>query len=66
MFNVFNALLLRPLPFHDPERLVWATGTSDNLSAQTAQVMNAAALREDRKNLSQNRRSWCFLAETRE
>lgn len=45
VFNVANALVLRPLPFADPEELVWiANGTSENLSAQTAQVMNLAEL----------------------
>jgi predicted permease len=41
VFSVLNALLLRPLPFADPDRLVWiANGTSENLSAQTTQVVN--------------------------
>ncbi len=41
VFSVLNALLLRPLPFTDPDRLVWiANGTSENLSAQTTQVAN--------------------------
>ena len=41
VFSVLNALLLRPLPFTDPGRLVWiANGTSENLSAQTTQVAN--------------------------
>jgi hypothetical protein len=45
VFNVFNALFLRPLPFERSGELVWiANGTSDNLSSQTAQVMNLAAL----------------------
>jgi predicted permease len=47
VFNVFNALLIRPLPFDDPSRLVWiANGTSENLSAQTVQVLNLQALRD--------------------
>jgi hypothetical protein len=46
VFNVFHALLLRPLPFERPEELVWiANGRSDNLSAQTAQVVNLTELR---------------------
>lgn len=41
VFSVLNVLLLRPLPFTDPDRLVWiANGTSENLSAQTTQVAN--------------------------
>ncbi|HET9371627.1 MAG TPA: ABC transporter permease, partial [Vicinamibacterales bacterium] len=45
IFNVVNAVWLRPLPFHDPERLVWiANGTDANLSAQTVQVMNLQEL----------------------
>src|SRR5215472_5614087 len=41
VFSVLNALLLRPLPFTDPDRLVWiANGTSENRSAQTTQVAN--------------------------
>jgi putative ABC transport system permease protein len=45
VFNVFNALLIRPLPFHAPDRLVWvANGTSENLSAQTVQAANLEIL----------------------
>jgi predicted permease len=41
VFSVLNALLIRPLPFTDPDRLVWiANGVSENLSAQTVQVAN--------------------------
>ena len=39
VFSVANALLLRPLPFTDPERLAWIpNGGGAGLSAQTAQV----------------------------
>jgi predicted permease len=39
VFSVASALLLRPLPFADPERLVWIqNGNEPGLSAQTAQV----------------------------
>jgi predicted permease len=39
VFSVASALLLRPLPFTDPNRLVWVqNGTDPGLSTQTAQV----------------------------
>lgn len=47
VFSICRALVLRPLPFHKADRLVWiANGTSDNLSAQTVQVRNLLDLRE--------------------
>src|SRR5690348_8832610 len=46
VFSICRALLRRPLPFREPERLVWiANGTSENLSAQTVQVNNLLDLR---------------------
>ena len=39
VFSVFNALLLRPLAFENPERLVWiANDGKSGLSGQTVQV----------------------------
>ena len=39
VFSVASALLFRPLPFNQPERLAWIqNGTSPGLSTQTAQV----------------------------
>jgi len=40
VFSVVDALLLRPLPFHEPERLAWIANwdTSGALSGQTTQV----------------------------
>jgi putative ABC transport system permease protein len=36
VFSVVNALLLRPLPFDDPDRLVWiANGEAENLGSPT-------------------------------
>jgi predicted permease len=41
VFSVLNAILIRPLPFTDPDRLVWITnGTSGTLSRQATQVAN--------------------------
>jgi predicted permease len=53
VFSLCRALILRPLPFQRPERLVWiANGTSENLSAQTVQVYNLLALREESRSWS--------------
>ena len=53
VFGVVNALWLRPLPFDEPERLVWvANGTSENLSNQTVQVGHAVDLREQSQSLA--------------
>jgi predicted permease len=51
VFGLCQALLLRPLPFREPERLVWiANGTSENLSAQTVQVSNLQSLVEQNRS----------------
>ena len=50
IFSICQALLLRPLPFASPERLVWiANGSSDNLSEQTVQVSNLESLIEQNR-----------------
>jgi predicted permease len=53
VFGVVNALWLRPLPFDDPERLVWvANGTRENLSSQSVQVGHVVDLREQSQSLA--------------
>jgi putative ABC transport system permease protein len=53
IFGVVNALLLRPLPFRDPGRLVWiANHDSRGLSGQTTQVGNLLDLREQNQSFT--------------
>src|SRR5262245_57144145 len=53
VFSVLNALLLRPLPFDDPERLVWVMNhDTSGLSGQTTQVGYMLDLRERTQSLS--------------
>ena len=53
VFSVVNTLLLRPLPFADPERLVWiANRDTSGLSGQTTQVGHMLDLRERAQSLS--------------
>ena len=53
VFSVVNALLLRPLPFADAERLVWITNhDTSGLSGQTTQVGHMIDLRERAQSLS--------------
>ncbi len=41
IFSVVNTLLLRPLPFHEPEHLVWVANTGvGGLSAETSRASN--------------------------
>jgi predicted permease len=52
MFGVVSALWLRPLPFDDPDRLVWiVNGSSENLSSQTVQAGHVVDLREQSQTL---------------
>ena len=53
VFSVVHTLLLRPLPFVQPDQLVWiANGNSSGLSGQTTQVGHMLDLRERTSSLS--------------
>ncbi|MDQ1469455.1 MAG: putative transport system permease protein, partial [Bryobacterales bacterium] len=55
VFSVVNSLLVRPLPFKDPDRLVWVANKTDkegNMSAQTVQVGPLMELRERNQSFS--------------
>ncbi len=53
VFSVVNAILLRPLPFHDPERLAWISNhDSGGLSGATTQVDYLLDLRAQNQSFS--------------
>src|SRR5207247_5767660 len=53
VFSIANALLIRPLPFRDPARLVWITNhNTTGLSQQTTQVGALLDLREQNQSFS--------------
>src|SRR5215203_2977443 len=53
VFSVASALLIRPLPFDDPGRLVWVTTRdSSGLSDRTTQVGHFVDLRERNQSFS--------------
>jgi predicted permease len=54
VFSVVNTLLLRPLPFASPERLVWISNhDTSGLSGQTTQVGHMLDLRERTQSFSE-------------
>ena len=53
VFSVVNALLLQPLPFQDPAKLVWIanrTDLEDNMSGRTVQVIPMTEFRDRNKS----------------
>lgn len=53
VFSVVNALMFRPLPFQDPERLVWIPNdVVPGLSGQTVQVAHVLDLRSGSNSFS--------------
>jgi len=55
VFSVVNALLLRPLPFNNPQQLVWISNTDtagEGLSGQTVPVMHFTELRDHSESFS--------------
>lgn len=52
VFSVVNALLLRPLPFHDPGRLVWISNLDDWTSTQTEQYSDLRELNRSFSDLA--------------
>src|SRR4051812_7394045 len=53
VFSIVDTLLLRPLPFHEPERLVWIINhDTGGLSGQTSQVSHLLDLRANNRSYS--------------
>ena len=54
VFSVVNRLLIRPLPFHDPDRLVWIVNHEDtsDMSGRTTQVDHFLDLRAQNQSFS--------------
>jgi MacB-like periplasmic core domain len=52
VFSVVNALLLRPLPFRDPGRLLWMSNGNDATSTQTEHYSDLRALNRSFSDLA--------------
>ena len=48
IFSVFNAVLLRPLPYPDPERLVWLMNYDERLKVDSSVLITDFAMWRDR------------------
>src|SRR5215475_4944097 len=50
LFSFVNAVILRPLPFHQPDRLVWVAERNDKLRMPTfaASVLNYLSWKDQR------------------
>src|SRR5215813_1560060 len=52
VFSVVDALLLRPLPFHDPGRLVWITNGNDFTTTQSEHYSDLRELSQSFSDLA--------------